>query len=169
MEVIIIAAVAENRVIGKDNDLIWHLPKDLKFFKDTTSGYPVIMGRRNYFSIPEKYRPLPNRLNIVLTRKRDLNIEDVKIFHELQDSIDWLRNEGHDKIFIIGGGQVYANSLKENVCNKMYITHVHETFEGDTFFPEWNNDQWEVSTLMEHQADDKNPHDFTIKEYRLRA
>jgi len=166
MEVVIIVAQAKNRVIGKDNDLIWHLPRDMKFFTSQTTGFPVVMGRKNYFSIPEKYRPLPNRKNVVLTRKRDLNLPEVDIYHELEDALAALKACGEKKVFIIGGGQIYKRSLELDICTSMLITHIDEHFDGDAFFPEFDRSLWEESVIMESQADEKNAHAFTIVEYR---
>lgn len=158
----IIAAVAENNVIGKDNDLIWHLPKDLKFFKETTSGAPVIMGRKNYESIPEKYRPLPGRQNIIVTRQNNYNAPKCDIVNSLSEGITKAKGS---EIFIIGGGEIYKMALEKKLVDRMYITHIHETFKGDTFFPEFDASKWNSKKLLEHQAEEKNPHDFTIIQY----
>ncbi|MFT4661965.1 MAG: dihydrofolate reductase [Patiriisocius sp.] len=165
MEIVIIAAVAKNRVIGKDNDLIWHLPRDMKFFTEQTTGYPVVMGRKNYFSIPSKYRPLPKRLNVVLTRKRDLHIDDVLIYHELEDAIEGLRERGEEKIFIIGGGQIYKRALELDICTKLLITHIDESFDGDAFFPEFDASKWKQKTILDFTNDERNMHDFRVLEY----
>lgn len=158
----IIAAVALNNVIGKDNDLIWHLPKDLKFFKETTKGAPVIMGRKNYESIPEQYRPLPGRQNIVITRQDDYQAPDCDVVNDLNEAIQVAKGE---EIFIIGGGQIYTMALEQNIVDRMYITHILDRFDGDTFFPEFNADEWRSKVIMKHEADDKNPHSFIVKEY----
>jgi len=165
MEVIIIVAMAKNRVIGKDNDLIWHLPKDMKFFTQQTTGNTVVMGRKNFFSIPKKYRPLPNRKNVVLTRKRDLQIDDVDIYHELEDALSALQKSGEEKIFIIGGGQIYKKSIDLDICTKMYITHINASFEGDAFFPNFDESKWSTRSIMKSEIDERNPHAFEVLEY----
>lgn len=161
----IIAAVAENDVIGKDNDLIWHLPADLKFFKDTTSGHHVIMGRRNYDSIPDKYRPLPGRTNVIVTRNKEFQAENCLVFHSLREAIEHAINAGDKEPFVIGGGQIYKLALEENLVDRMYLSHVHEEFEGDTFFPEFDETNWDIVSVNVHPADDKNPHAFTVRVY----
>jgi len=165
MNVTIIAAVAENRAIGKDNDLIWHLPRDLKFFKETTEGHFIIMGRKNYYSIPEKYRPLPKRKNIVVSRRTDLRIDGVDIFSSIEKAIEFGKEEEQEEIFIIGGGQVYAYALENDLVNKMIITHVSGEFSADVFFPEFDSEKWESQLLLDYQKDNSNPLDFTIIEY----
>lgn len=165
MEISIIAAIAQNSVIGKNNDLIWHLPKDLKFFKKTTKGHPVIMGRKNFESIPEKYRPLPDRENIVLTRQKDYDAKGAYVTSSLKKAIEHV--EGNEEIFIIGGGQIYEWAFKEKLVTRMYITEIQESFEGDTFFPQIDYKKWAVQTIESHKSDDKNPHDFVIKQYDL--
>jgi len=161
----LIAAVAENSVIGKDNDLIWHIPADLKFFKDTTAGHHVIMGRRNYDSIPDKYRPLPGRTNVIVTRNKDFKAENCLVFHTLKDAINNAIAEGDEEPFVIGGGQIYKLSLEEDLVDRMYLSHVHGSFEGDTFFPEFPEEDWNVVSTEKTEADDRNPYAFTVKIY----
>ncbi|MFT7614066.1 MAG: dihydrofolate reductase [Parvicellaceae bacterium] len=161
----LIAAVAENSVIGKDNDLIWHIPADLKFFKDTTAGHHVIMGRRNYDSIPDKYRPLPGRTNVIVTRNLDFKAENCLVFHTLKEAIENAIAEGDQEPFVIGGGQIYKLSLEEGLVDRMYLSHVHGTFEGDTFFPDFKDEEWNVVSSKKTEADDRNPYAFTVKVY----
>jgi len=165
MKVSIIVAVAHDNVIGKDNDLVWHLPKDMKFFMDTTLNHYVIMGRRNYDSIPEKYRPLKNRTNVVVTRKMDFKAPNCVVVNSIQEGIDAAKANGDKECFIIGGGQIYAESLEKDMVDKMYITHIDQEFEGDTFFPKFNKSDWNLRILMEHQKDEKNRYDFVVIEY----
>ncbi len=169
MNVTIIAAVAENRAIGKDNDLIWHLPRDLKFFKETTEGHFVIMGRKNYYSIPEKYRPLPKRRNIVVSRRTDLRIDGIDLFSSIEKAIEFGREKKQKEIFIIGGGQVYAYALENDLVNKMLITHVSGEFSADVFFPKFDSNNWESELLLDYQKDNSNPLDFTIVEYKKKS
>lgn len=141
MEKIIIAAIAENKAIGKNGDLPWHIPEDMKHFKNTTTGHPVIMGRKTYQSFPENVRPLPNRTNIVLTRSNfEPEDDSVKIANSLEKA--YRQAEKLDeKAFIIGGASVYRQAIKD--ADKMILTEVHKEVDGDTFFPEWDKNQWE--------------------------
>ncbi|HCQ30512.1 MAG TPA: diacylglycerol kinase [Flavobacteriales bacterium] len=162
MKISLIAAVAENNVIGKDNDLIWHLPNDLKYFKKITLGHHIVLGRKNYLSIPEKYRPLPNRKNIVLTRNPEFKAEGCIVLNSLESAIEYAKNQGEEELFIIGGGEIYKQALDKNLINRLYITHVHESFEGDTFFPHINYDEWKLVSKECNLKDEKHPHDFTF-------
>jgi len=161
----IIAAIAENRVIGRDNDLIWHLPADMAFFRTTTTGHHVIMGRKNYESIPEKYRPLPHRTNIIISRNKNFAADDCLVFNTLKEGIDHAINSGDKEPFVIGGGQIYALALEEDLIDRMYLTHVHESFEGDTYFPEIDDALWDLVSVKNYAADDKNSIPFTISVY----
>lgn len=166
MEVIIIVATTLNNVIGKDNDLIWHLPVDMRYFKETTSGAPVIMGRKNYESIPEKYRPLPGRLNVVLSSQSDFPVaEGVWLRTDLKLALEELDKQGEERVYIIGGGQVYAAALEAKIVDRMLITWVETELEGDAYFPEFNRTDWQESTLMHHPADNKHDYAMQFKEY----
>jgi len=162
MTISIIAAVSENGVIGKDNDLPWHLPADMKFFKDTTEGHHVIMGRKNYLSIPEKYRPLPNRPNVVVTRQGDFKAEGCIVVNSIEEGIETAKNNGDAEAFIIGGGEIYKQSLELGLVDKMYITRIHADFDGDVFFPEYDQEKWIEISREENHPDDRNPHSFTF-------
>ena len=159
MKVSLIVAVAENGVIGKDNDLIWHLPKDMRFFKETTMGHHVIMGRKNFESIPHKYRPLPDRTNIVITRKSEYKAEGCIVVDSVEAALEIAKNNGDIEPFIIGGGQIYRIALEENLVDKIYLTKVHHSFEGDTFFPELSSD-WEEVNKTENKADEKHKYNY---------
>ncbi len=159
MKVSLIVAVAENGVIGKDNDLIWHLPKDMQFFKETTIGHHVIMGRKNFESIPHKYRPLPNRTNIVITRKSDYKAEGCVVVNSVEEALKIAKNNGDNEAFIIGGGQIYSIALKKDLVDKIYLTKVYHTFDGDTFFSELSN-KWSEESKTINKADDKHAYDF---------
>ena len=161
MGVSLIVAVANNGVIGKDNDLIWHLPKDMKFFKETTQDHHVIMGRKNFESIPEKYRPLPNRTNVVITRQSDYKAEGCVVVNSVEEALEIAKQNGDNEPFIIGGGQIYKIALEQNLVDKIYLTKVHHTFEGDTFFPELGND-WKESERIDCKADEKHAHDYSF-------
>lgn len=160
----LIAAVADNGVIGKDNDLVWHIREDMKFFKSTTVGHIVLMGRKNFESIPEKYRPLPDRLNCILTRNQNYHIPGCDTVYSLEE---WLAKYQDDerKSIIIGGGQVYQEALDKNLVDEMYITHVHATPEGDVFFPKIDASKWATNTLLSGEQNEQNAHPFTIIHY----
>ena len=159
MKVSLIVAVAENGVIGKDNDLIWHLPKDMRFFKETTMGHHVIMGRKNFESIPHKYRPLPDRTNIVITRQSEYKAEGCIVVDSVEAALEIAKNNGDIEPFIIGGGQIYRIALEENLVDKIYLTKVHHSFEGDTFFPELSSD-WKEVNKIENKADEKHKYNY---------
>ena len=161
MKVSLIVAVSENGVIGKNNDLIWYLPKDMKFFKDTTLGHHVIMGRKNFDSIPHKYSPLPNRTNVVITRQADYIAEGCVVVNSVEAALEIARKDGDTEPFIIGGGQIYKLALEANLVDKIYLTKIHHTYEGDTFFPELHAD-WKETKRIDHNADKKHAHDFSF-------
>lgn len=161
MIISLIAAVAKNNVIGAKGDLPWHLPRDLKFFSDTTRGHHVVMGRKNYDSIPPKYRPLPSRPNVVVTRNRDFRDEDVSVVHSLDEAIALAEAAGESELFIIGGGEIYAQSM--SMADRLYITHVDAAPEGDTYFPDFDPAQWKSRLLLEQAVDDV--HNYAFKTY----
>jgi len=137
MKISAIVAVAKNNVIGKDNDLIWRLSEDLKRFKRITSGHSIIMGRLNYESIG---RPLPNRTNIIITRQTDYQVDGCVVVNSLEDALKVARENGDDEAFVIGGAQIYKLAMP--LVDKIYLTEVHEEFDGDVFFDELG-DEWQ--------------------------
>jgi dihydrofolate reductase len=159
MKVSLIVAVANNGVIGKDNDLIWHLPNDMKFFKQTTTAHHVIMGRKNFESIPERFRPLPNRTNVIITRNSDYKAEGCVVVNSVEQALEVAKQNGDTQPFIIGGGQIYKLALENNLVDKIYLTKVHQNFDGDTFFPELNNEWKEVNKTV-NKADEKHAYDY---------
>ena len=159
MKVSLIVAAAENGVIGKDNDLIWHLPKDMRFFKETTLNHHVIMGRKNFESIPHKYRPLPNRINIVITRQTDYKADGCVVVNSVVAALEIAKENGDKEPFIIGGGQIYKLALEASLVDKIYLTKVHHAFDGDTFFPELNN-KWKEVNKTVNKADEKHAYDY---------
>lgn len=165
MIVSLIVAIAENNVIGRDNDLIWHLPKDMAFFKQTTLNHYIITGRKNYESIPKKFRPLKDRVNVVVTRQKDYNEEGCLVVHSIEEGIALAQEAGETECFIIGGGQIYKSVMESNLVNNLYITHVLESFEGDTFFPNFNSNDWDEETILTHLKDEKNKYSFVVKKY----
>ena len=164
MKVSLIVAVAENGVIGKDNDLIWHLPKDMRFFKETTLGHHVIMGRKNFESIPHKYRPLPDRTNIVITRQSGYKAEGSIVVNSVEAALDIAKNNGDTEPFIIGGGQIYKLALEANLVDKIYLTKINHPFDGDTFFPELGND-WKLINSIPNKSDEKHKYDFDFNTF----
>lgn len=165
MRISTIAAVAANGVIGKDNDLVWSLPTDMRFFMETTAGHVVITGRKNYESIPEKYRPLKGRTNIVITRNRDYRAEGAIVVHDLRDALDKAHAMGETECFIIGGGQIYRHALVGNMVDTQYITHVDASPEGDAFYPDDAWTGWTAEELRTHEVDEKHDHAYVIKRY----
>ena len=158
----IIVAVSENHVIGKDNGLIWHLPADMKFFKEKTKGHAIITGRKNYESIPEKFRPLPERTNIVVTRQLDYNAKGAIVVSSIDEAIEYVRTHfTNQEVFIIGGAEIYKQTLA--ICQKVYLTRIHHTFQGDAFFPELPAADWKLTKQEDVSADEKNKYPFTFE------
>lgn len=165
MKFILIVAVGKHREIGANNDLLWHLPRDMRFFKETTMGHTVVMGRKNWESIPTKFRPLPGRKNIVITQNKEYQADGASVIHNL-DEIKRQLSKEEKTCFIIGGAQIYELALQKNIIDEMYITHVHQTFENaDAFFPFVNWDKWKEEDVLHHEKDEKNAYSFTVKKY----
>ena len=158
----LIVAKGRNNEIGKDNDLIWHLPADMRFFTQSTKGHIVIMGRKNWDSIPLKYRPLSNRINVVVTHNRKFSDPDCDTFHSVEEAISHYKETTDKAIFIIGGGQIYKYCLDHNLIDEMLITFIHQDFDADAFFPKFNESDWTKEMVMDYKKDDKNPYDFTV-------
>jgi dihydrofolate reductase len=162
----IIVAMSANRGIGRNNDLMWHLPNDMKFFKDKTLGHPVIMGRKNYESIPEKYRPFKNRLNIVISRQANYNAPDCILVQNLSDALIAAKQNEENEVFVIGGGQVYQEALEMGVVDRMYITEVDAVFsDAEVFFPDFDKLQWNQELLFEHNPDNLHEYAFRVMQY----
>ncbi len=153
----IIVAASENNVIGHNNDLLWRLPTDMAYFKEQTMGSTVIMGRKTWESIPEKYRPLEGRINIVVSRQKDYVAKGAMVVDSLTKAMKKAANDKNK--FIIVGGQIYKESLK--FVDKVYMTRVHTTVEGDTTFPELNG--WEIESELNVKQDIKNKYDMTFE------
>lgn len=158
MIISMIAAMADNRIIGKDNQMPWHLPADFAWFKRCTMGKPVVMGRKTYESIG---RPLPGRLNIVISRDETLKIEGVTTVTSIEQALDVAGDV--EEVMIIGGGTIYAACLP--MANKLYVTHIEAAIDGDTQFPDWG-DQFKETYSETYQADEKNAYNmrFTVLE-----
>lgn len=144
----LIAAIAQNNCIGKNNTLPWHIPEDFKHFKTVTKGHPVLMGRKTWESLPEKSRPLPNRKNIVITRQTDYVVpEGVERFHTVEEAVAAHPNE---EIMVIGGAEIYRQTI--GIADTLYITHVNQTVDGDAFFPEINRTVWQEKEREDHEG-----------------
>ena len=141
---VIIAAVAENGTIGKNGEIPWHHPEDLQRFRELTTGKPIIMGDNTYFSLPEAARPLPNRTNIVLTRDSIDVASEVIVANSLPEAWSKAAEHSTDKVYIGGGASVYSQTLDQ--ADTMELTRVHETYDGDTYFPEVNWDNWNLES-----------------------
>ena len=164
MEIILIVAVSSvNNGIGKNNDLLWHLPEDMKFFRSQTTGFPVITGRKNYESIPEKFRPLPNRENIVVTRQ-NIKYEGAQVCSSIKKAIEIASSYQKDKIFIIGGGQIYKQCLEQDLVDKLIITWVEADIEADVYFPVLDS-KWTLISEKKNNPDDKNAYPYTFTQY----
>ncbi len=162
MSISIIVAKSENSCIGNAGDLPWHLPADLKHFKETTDGKTVVMGRKTFESIVSMLgKPLPNRKNIIVTRNTGYKPEGAKVAHSLQEVL----RENKD-VFVIGGAEIYKQALR--FADKLYITNVHTHIDGDAFFPDINENEWEVTKSETHESDEKNKYAYTFLEYERR-
>jgi len=156
-KIYIVVAIGENFAIGKNNQLLWHMPADLKFFKQTTSGHTVVMGRKTFASVG---KPLPNRRNIVITRDTDLKIEGAEVVNSLDKALEVTKIE-EKPVFIIGGAEIYRQALPKT--DTLYLTTIHHNFDADTFFPEINRNEWDVVSSDSHKADEKNKYDYTFE------
>jgi dihydrofolate reductase len=157
--IILIAAAAENYALGKNNQLLWHLPDDFKRFKQVTTGHHIIMGRKTFESFP---KPLPNRTHVIITRQKNYYPEGCIVVDSLEKAIAACP-ENQD-IFIIGGGEIYKLAMP--VADKIDLTRVHATFDADTFFPEIDAAQWKLVSSEFHPKDDKHAYDFTFEQYK---
>jgi dihydrofolate reductase len=154
----IIVAVAANGVIGRDGDLPWHLPSDLRHFKRTTMGHFLIVGRKTW---EEVGKPLPGRTMVVVTRDRGLRIDDVIVVHSLEEALEAAR--GDDEVFVAGGGEIYRQALP--LADRVYMTRIHADFEGDTIFPELDGDQFRLVERSDHEPDDRDPFPYSFLVY----
>ncbi|GAB3263821.1 type 3 dihydrofolate reductase [Larkinella harenae] len=161
MQISLIAAVAENGVIGRDNDLVWLLPDDFKYFKQTTSGHPILMGRKTFESLG---KPLPNRLNVVITRNANYQPEGTIVVDSLDKALEEARKTGIAEAFVIGGAEIYRQAIP--FADRLYLTEVKASFEGDARFPDFNQSDWEELSRRPHPADERHavPFDFVIWE-----
>ncbi|MDA3882292.1 MAG: dihydrofolate reductase [Bacteroidales bacterium] len=157
-----IAAVSENNVIGNNNDLIWHMPADLRFFKQKTTGHVMIMGRKTFESM-NNGKPLPNRTTIIVTRNKDYSApEGVLIAHSIEEALALTASE--HECFICGGAEIYKAFLP--FTDYLYITRIHHSFDGDTFFPKFCEINWKIIFEEHHSANEKNKYDHTFITYK---
>lgn len=156
----LIAGIGKNYELGTKNALLWHMPNDMKHFRDTTRGHTVIMGQKTYESMG---KPLPNRRNIVVTRNKDFQAEGVEISYSLEDTIESFK-DSPEEVFVIGGGEIYKQTIDK--ADRLYITHMNATFpEADAFFPEIIPIVWNEVSHEEHKADDNHAFDYTFSVY----
>jgi dihydrofolate reductase len=156
----IIVAQSENRVIGINNTLPWHLPADLKHFKDLTTGHSIIMGRKTYESIG---KPLPFRTNIIISSNVEYQVSGCKVVNSIQEAYDHAENIGSKEAFIIGGANIIKQSISQ--CSYLYLTIIHMDFDGDTFLDELDN-SWKLQNKKTFEADEKNKYSYTFLEYK---
>ena len=156
----LIVAKASNNVIGDKNNLIWHLPNDLKHFKNLTTGHPIIMGRKTYESLG---RPLPNRTNIIITRDQNFIDDQIIITHSLEQALA-KANEIQEDVFVIGGGEIYKQAME--YVDVIYLTEVHHEFNGDTYFPEIDEESFQEVERVHHMKDEKHPYSYSFITYK---
>jgi dihydrofolate reductase len=154
----LLVAASQNNVIGKDNQLPWHLPNDLKYFKNTTWGMPILMGRKTFESIG---KPLPGRKSIVITRNKDWQHEGVDVVHSVEEAITKAKDYGAKEVFVIGGAEIFNTSFDK--ANRIYLTRIHHQFDGDAFFPEVPVKDWNLTQNRFCHADEKNAYSHTFQ------
>jgi len=163
MMISMIAALSRNRVIGKNNDLPWKLPDDMKFFMAKTKGHHTIMGRKNYDSIPSKFKPLPHRTNIVVTRQQNFIAPGCIVVDSLEKGLALAKANQEPETFIIGGAEIYKLGLHH--ANRLYLTEIDAIIEGDTYFPEFNKDRWTETFREHHDKDERHAYSFDFVIY----
>ena len=159
-----IVAASTNNVIGKDYQLLWTLPNDMKHFKNKTWALPVVMGRKTFFSLDSK--PLNGRLNVVITNQNDFKAEGVTVVRDIESAIAFCKQEDYNEIMIIGGGQIYKQTLP--IANKIYLTRVHTIVEGDTSYPELNPAEWQLEFEENFDADAKHAFSYSFQTWKRR-
>jgi dihydrofolate reductase len=158
MKASLIVAMSSNRVIGKDGDLPWHMPADLRHFKRTTMGHHLIIGRTTWIEVG---KPLPGRTMVVVTRSRDFRADGVQVAHSVEEALQIARED--DEPFIGGGSQIYRIALARELVKRLYVTRIHVEVDGDTHFPEVDFDAWDLVSQEHHEADEKNEFDYTFE------
>ncbi|MCW8195737.1 type 3 dihydrofolate reductase [Proteobacteria bacterium 005FR1] len=161
MRISLIVALTDNRVIGRENKMPWHLPNDLKYFKRMTMGKPVVMGRKTFESIG---KPLPGRTNVVITHQSGWRAEGVQVAHNVPEGLELATRlsliDGSEEVMVIGGAQIYREVLPQ--AHRLYLTQIHTQIDGDAFFPEISEDEWQEVGREDHKADSANPHDHSF-------
>ena len=163
MKISMIAAMAHDRVIGKDNQMPWHLPADLAHFKRVTLGKPVLMGRKTFESIG---RPLPGRRNLVISRNPGYQAEGIEVVGSVEAALALLASSSVEELMVIGGGHLYAEMLPS--ADSLYLTQIDLAVEGDTRFPAFDDGQWQRIDCESHPADEKNPHPYSFETWQRR-
>ena len=158
MLISLVVAASENNVIGKDNKLLWRLPNDMKFFKNTTWAMPVIMGRKTFDALG---KPLTGRTNIVITRQKEWRADAVTVVENLNDAIVAAEHTDAKEAFVIGGGEIYKQSIDR--AERIFLTRVHAVFEGDTFFPQVGEDKWKLVSNLDFKADEKHAFSYSFQ------
>ncbi len=160
MIISLVVAASSNNAIGKSNQLLWHLPNDLKFFKDITWAMPVAMGRKTFQSCNSK--PLKGRLNIIITRQENLYANDIIVVHDIDNAIQVARQHDYKELMILGGGEIYKEAI--NIADKIYLTRVHHVFnEADTFFPEIDKTKWKLISNQDYFKDNKHAYNYSFQ------
>ena len=162
MKISIVVAVGENGVIGKDNDLIWHLPRDLSFFKKITSGHHILMGSNTFLALG---KPLPKHTHLVISKSKSFDYQSVIMAETVEKGIEIAKSRAEDELFITGGGQVYKYCLDQNLVDKVYLSTVHQNFEGDTHFLGFDKTKWKLITSFFYEKDKKNAFDLSFEQY----
>lgn len=161
MQINLIVAASTNNAIGKNNDLLWHLPNDMQFFKQATWGMPVIMGRKTFESL--KGKPLNGRLNIVLTQQKNFEAKGVVIVQNLDDALFVAKEHSYNQVYIIGGGELYKQTIKK--ANTILLTRVHTKMDGDVFFPEFDTNDFSLTSNFDYKADEKHAFDYSFEKW----
>lgn len=156
----LLVAMGKNHVIGFENDMPWHLPGDLKYFKEKTTGHTIIMGRKTFDSIG---RVLPNRRNVVLTRQEMDFPDGIEVIQDINLIYQWNKENSDQEFFVIGGGNLYEQVLPH--ADRMYITEIDESFHGDTYFPNFKADEWELTSKVQGEKTSTNPYDYSFLQY----
>ena len=161
---ILIAAVARRGVIGRDNQLLWHLPEDMAYFRRQTQGSAVLMGRKTWDSLPPRFRPLPGRRNLVLSRQDDLQCPGAEVVGTIEQALQALA--GADKVFVIGGEQIYRLALP--LADQLMLTEIERDYDGDAYFPEWRREDFAEVSRQTHHAGEPNDFDYSFVTYTRR-
>lgn len=163
MIISMIAALSKNKVIGRNNDLPWKLPDDMKFFMETTKGHHTLMGRKNYDSIPLKFKPLPHRTNIVVTRQKEFKAPGCTVVDSLEKGLRIARDNKDPETFIIGGAEIYKLGLLH--ADRLYLTEIDAVIDGDTYFPDFDESEWSETSRIHHAKDERHAYNFDFVIY----